>query len=112
MFPRHRANAHAEDAARPDGNARQPPKKIACRGYGRGPARFDIERKTQEAHRLSLIEPLLTPFHAGDEVAALLPSVADAAEDVQLDRRVDHSGNDEDEHDRWCDEQQFTVETH
>ena len=112
MLARHRSNTEHKADAREERDACQNHQQIARRDDRLGALRFRVQRIPQQPEGLALIEALLALLDRRDECAAILPGVADVAEQTHLQRGVHHSRDDERENDGWSNEEQFAIEAH
>ena len=112
MFPWYTANPDSEHTTRNKSHGGEDDHEVAAGYNGCRPSAFDVHAQSEQATGLTLVELLLSAFDRPDKVASFLQCFAHAAEHVQLDRGVHHSGDDEHEDDRWGDQEQFAVEAH
>jgi hypothetical protein len=105
----HRSNPEDKADAGEEGDPRENHEEIARRDDCLGAFGLRVERIAEKAERLSLIEAFLALFNRCNECAAILPRVADVAEQSHLQRGVRNPRDDEHENDRWSDEEQLTI---
>ena len=112
MLAGHGSNTEDEADAGQQGDGCQHHQQIPRGGDRLGAFCLSVQRKAQQPKGLALIEALLAPFDRRDECAAILPRVADVADQTHLQRGIDHSRDDEHENDGWSNEEQFAIEAH
>ncbi len=112
MFARNAPNADGEHDPGDERYRGQLDEQVARRDDGRAALGLDVEGHLENPNGLLSVERLLAADHRVNEAFSPGDGLVGLDENLKLGRGVDHSGDDEGQHEGRRDEQQFSIEAH